>query len=249
MRTIAVIGRKGGSGKTTIAVHLAIGLHLRGRRTVMADIDPQRSAMEVLRARPGDGPTAIASAGPKLFTLQVDMARAGHDALVIDTPAVLEEDVAQAVVLADLALLVVRPTFLDLAAAVRTSDIIRRMRKPGLVVLSQALVGRGTAEALGGDPRPRRPCAPAPAEAPERDPRQGRLSDRGGRRPLDRGGRRSHRRPRDEPLLRFRRPLRLRRQASGSSPGARGKAGIRFPGIQPDKSPGRLGKNPDGSEV
>jgi chromosome partitioning protein len=147
MRTIAVIGRKGGSGKTTIAVHLAIGLHLRGRRTVMADIDPQRSAMEVLRARRDDGPKVIASTGSKLFTLQVDTARAGADALVIDTPAVLEEDVAQAVVLADLALLVVRPTFLDLAAAVRTSDIIRRLRKPGLVVLSQAPVGRGTAEA------------------------------------------------------------------------------------------------------
>src|ERR1700744_3934037 len=98
MRTIAVIGRKGGSGKTTVAVHLAIGLHLRGRRTVVADIDPQRSAIEVLKARQGDGPTAIASAGPKLFTLQVDMARAGVDAMVIDTPAVLEEDVAQAVV-------------------------------------------------------------------------------------------------------------------------------------------------------
>ena len=152
MRTIAVIGRKGGSGKTTIAVHLAIGLHLRGRRTVVADIDPQRSAMEVLRARPGDGPTAIASAGPKLFTLQVDMARAGADALVVDTPAVLEEEVAQAVVLADLALLVVRPTFLDLAAAARTSDIIRRLRKPGLVVLSQAPVQDGGNHPCG-DPR------------------------------------------------------------------------------------------------
>ena len=147
MRTIAVIGRKGGSGKTTIAVHLAVGLHLRGRRTVVADIDPQRSALEVLRARQDDGPMAIASAGPKLFTLQVDMARAGNDAMVIDTPAVLEEDVAQAVVLADLALLVVRPTFLDLAAAVRTSDIVRRMRKPGLVVLSQAPPARGASEA------------------------------------------------------------------------------------------------------
>src|SRR6202007_1098523 len=69
------------------------------------------------------------------------------DAMVIDTPAVLEEDVAQAVVLADLALLVVRPTFLDLAAAVRTSDIIRRLRKPGLVVLNQAPPARGATEA------------------------------------------------------------------------------------------------------
>jgi chromosome partitioning protein len=147
MRTIAVIGRKGGSGKTTIAVHLAIGLHLRGRATVLADTDPQRSSIDVLKARGDPGPEVTASAGPKLFALQVASTRAGADALVIDTPAVLEEAVSHAVVLCDLALLVVRPTFLDLAAALRTSDIIRSLRKPGLVVLNQAPPTRGTVEA------------------------------------------------------------------------------------------------------
>ena len=142
-----MIGRKGGSGKTTISAHLAIGLHLRGRSTLLADTDPQRSAVEVLRARKDPGPTGVVSAPGKLFALQVDLARTGADALIIDTPAVLEEEAAQAVVLSDLALLVVRPTYLDLAAAVRTSDIIRRLRKPGLVVLNQAPVGRGQVEA------------------------------------------------------------------------------------------------------
>lgn len=146
MRTIAVIGRKGGCGKTTIAAHLAIGLHLRGRSTVLADTDPQRSVVEVFKTRKDPGPAIVASAAPKLFALQLALARAHNDALVIDTPAVLEEDVAQAVVLADLALLILRPTFLDLAAAVRTSEIIRRLRKPGLVVLNQAPVARGAAE-------------------------------------------------------------------------------------------------------
>jgi chromosome partitioning protein len=146
MRTIAVIGRKGGCGKTTVAVHLAIGLHLRGCATVLADTDPQRSGLEVFRGRRGAGPVLVPSSAPKLFALQLGLARAHNQALVIDTPAVLEEDVAQAVVLADLALLVVRPTFLDLAAAVRTSDIIRRLRKPGLVVLNQAPSARGDSE-------------------------------------------------------------------------------------------------------
>jgi chromosome partitioning protein len=146
MRSVAVIGRKGGSGKTTIAVHLAIGFHLRGRRTVLADADPQRSSVEVLRARQAPGPEPVASAGAKLFALKTAMMRAGAEALVVDTPAVLEEEVVSAVVLSDLALLVVRPTFLDLAAAVRTSDIVRRLRKPGLVVLNQAPVARGTVE-------------------------------------------------------------------------------------------------------
>jgi len=146
MRSVAVIGRKGGSGKTTIAIHLAIGLHLRGRTTILADTDPQHSSIEVLKARRDAGPEAVASSGAKLFALKTAATRSGVDALVIDTPAVLEEEVVHAVVLSDLAVLVVRPTFLDLAAAVRTSDIVRRLRKPALVVLNQAPAARGAVE-------------------------------------------------------------------------------------------------------
>jgi chromosome partitioning protein len=146
MHTIAVIGRKGGSGKTTIATQLAIGLHLRGRRVVLADADPQRSSIEVLRTRTGRGPDAVATTPHKLFGLQTMALRSGVDAMVVDTPAVIEESVVHAVVLADLSLLVVRPTFLDLTAAVQTSDIIRRLRKPGLVVLNQAPPARGRVE-------------------------------------------------------------------------------------------------------
>ncbi len=51
MRNIAVIARKGGSGKTTVAVQLALAAHLRGLRTVLADTDPQGSSLEVLKAR------------------------------------------------------------------------------------------------------------------------------------------------------------------------------------------------------
>ncbi|HEX4097546.1 MAG TPA: ParA family protein, partial [Caulobacteraceae bacterium] len=53
MLTIAVVSRKGGGGKSTLAVHLAIGAHLRGFRTMVADADPQRSVGEVLKLRNG----------------------------------------------------------------------------------------------------------------------------------------------------------------------------------------------------
>jgi len=137
-----VVGRKGGAGKTTIATHLAIGFHLRGRRTLLADADPQRSSMEVLKARCDTGPQPVASSGAKLFALQTMAQRAGVDALIIDTPAVIEEEVAHAVVLSDLTIIVIRPTFLDLAGSIATVDIVRQLRKPGLVALNQAPVAR-----------------------------------------------------------------------------------------------------------
>ena len=142
MRTIAVIARKGGSGKSTVAVHMAIAAHLRGRRTLLADADPQRSSSVVLKGRREPGPACAETSGPKLFALQVSALRAQVDALMIDTAAGAEDELAHAIVLADLSLLVIRPTFLDFAAALRTSDVIRRLRKPGVIVLNQAPVSR-----------------------------------------------------------------------------------------------------------
>ena len=138
MRTIAVIALKGGSGKTTVASHIALAAHLRGLKTVVADTDPQRSATEVLRARVGGGPTCVGAIGASLFAAQIAAVGSAMDTMVIDTAAGAAEDVAQAIVVADFSLLVVRPTLMDIAAAVRTVDVIRRLRKPAMVVVNQA---------------------------------------------------------------------------------------------------------------
>ena len=146
MRTIAVIARKGGSGKTTVAVHMAIAAHLRGRRTLLADSDPQRSSSTVLRGRRDAGPDYTATCGLQLCALQMTALRREFDALVIDTAAGAEDELAHAIVLADLSLLVIRPTFLDFAAAIRTADVLRRLKKPGMIVLNQAPVSRAGTE-------------------------------------------------------------------------------------------------------
>jgi chromosome partitioning protein len=147
MRTIAVIALKGGSGKTTLATHLALAAHIRGLKVLVADIDPQRSASEVLGARDRPGPKCFATSGANLFAAQVGAVGAGIDVLVIDTAAGAVEDVGQAVVLADLCVLVVRPTLLDIAAAVRTLEVVRRLKKQVVAVVNQAPVARGGVEA------------------------------------------------------------------------------------------------------
>jgi chromosome partitioning protein len=142
MRTIATIALKGGSGKTTLATHVALAAHLRGLKTLVADVDPQRSATEVLRAREGSGPQCFGVSGSDLFAAQIAAVGAGVDLMVIDTAAGAIEDVGHAIVLADLSLLVVRPTLLDIAATVRTLDVVRRLRKQAIVVVNQAPVAR-----------------------------------------------------------------------------------------------------------
>ena len=146
MQTIAVVARKGGSGKTTIAVHMALAGHLRAIRTVFADADPQRSASEAMRGRTLPGPKLVETNGPKLFALQDRARRAGHDLLVIDTPCGPEQDVASAISIADLTLIVVRPTFLDIAAAVRSIETARRLGRPAQIVINQAYPSRAGRE-------------------------------------------------------------------------------------------------------
>jgi len=138
MRTIAVIARKGGSGKSTVALHLAIAAFLRGRKVLVADTDAQRSATHALRGRSQPGPGLVETSGAKLFALQNGALRGGVETLVIDTPAVVEEEISHAIVAADLCLLIIRPTFFDLAAAIQTGEIVRRLRKPVMAVLNQA---------------------------------------------------------------------------------------------------------------
>lgn len=147
MRTVALIARKGGSGKTTLAVHLALAAWLGRRHVLIADADEQRSATEVLKPRGDDGPTVVATTPRELNAVQMRAVREDVDLMVIDTAAGLEENLSHAIVLADLSLLVVRPTFLDIAAAVQSLQVIRRLSRPAMVVLSQAQPAREGVEA------------------------------------------------------------------------------------------------------
>ena len=147
LRTIAVIALKGGSGKTTVATHLALAAHRRGLDTLVVDTDPQHSAQDVLSARDGPGPDCVISAAPKLLAAQFAAVGLHKEMMIIDTPAGAIEDVGAALVLADLAVLVVRPTMLDLAGLVRTLGMVRKMGKPATVVMNQAPVARETIEA------------------------------------------------------------------------------------------------------
>jgi chromosome partitioning protein len=146
MKNIAVVARKGGSGKTTVAVNLAIAAHRRGCRVRLADTDPQGSAAEVMRVRSAPGPRVLRVSGDELFKLARGAPEPDDEATIIDTPAASEDAIGHAIALAHLSLLVVRPTFLDIAAALQTARILRGLRKPGLILLNQAPVPRAGAE-------------------------------------------------------------------------------------------------------
>jgi chromosome partitioning protein len=146
MRTLAVLSQKGGTGKTTLAVHLAVAAWAGQKRVLIADLDPQRSASEWRRMRVGSGPGLIESKPGALFVAQQASERAGVDLMLLDTRPSADGDTAEAIRCADLCLVVVRPSFFDLRATARMVDMTQAMGKSAAFVLNQAPPRRGERE-------------------------------------------------------------------------------------------------------
>lgn len=138
MRTIALLSSKGGTGKTTVALHLAAAAAASGRKTLIADLDPQRSACEWARDRKGSKPGVMETRSGCLFVAHQAAERGGVDLMVLDTAPSAGDEVAQAMRLADLSLIVVRPSALDLRAIARSAEMARRLNRPAVFVINQA---------------------------------------------------------------------------------------------------------------
>ena len=149
-----MLSRKGGSGKTTLAVHLAVLAQQANRRTLLIDLDPQHSAADWWRAREADTPQ-LAETDPGGLRDVLEAARAdGVELVVIDTRPSAERDAALVAALSDLILVPTRPAILDLRAVLGTIDVAKGAARRSLIVLNACPPPRGAGEAtLTGDAR------------------------------------------------------------------------------------------------
>jgi chromosome partitioning protein len=120
MKTIAIISQKGGSGKTTIAVHLAVCASQQNLKTALLDIDPQASAYEWNEARGEARLNAVKAQAGQLQGYLTTAAANGLDLAIIDTSGRSDGDSAIAAALADLILIPCRPYRFDLRSVTST---------------------------------------------------------------------------------------------------------------------------------
>lgn len=146
-RVLALLSQKGGSGKTTLAAHLAVALG-RSRRVVLVDSDPQRSASAWWRARGRDTPELIETpAGDILGSVRTIRATGAGGLIVIDTMPSVAADIASIARAADYVLIPCRPSVLDLRAIGGTVEVVKGVRKPAAIVLNAVPSPRGAGEA------------------------------------------------------------------------------------------------------
>lgn len=146
MKVPGLLAKKGGSGRTTLAVHFAACAAQPGSRVLLIDPDPQRSSAGWWRAREADTPQLVEIEPDKLRGI-LDAARDdGVDLTVIDTRPRVEVDLVQVATLADVIIIPTRPAILDLRAILGTLDIVKGGRK-AQVVPNACPAARGGAEA------------------------------------------------------------------------------------------------------
>lgn len=147
---IAVVGQKGGSGKTTVATGIATELIARGLRVLLVDADPQRTAstwrdVALEQGHEATTPTVVGMGARELTGLFATLAPQ-HDVSIIDCPPAHGEIQRAALMVADLALMPCAPSPFDVWALASSVALLReaqaiRPELRGALLLNRRIEG------------------------------------------------------------------------------------------------------------
>lgn len=156
MKVIAVLNQKGGSGKTTIATHLARALQLSGDDVLLVDSDPQGSARDWAAVREDQPLTVVGIDRP---TIERDLKNITQkDYVVIDGAPQAADLAVSAIKAADFVLIPVQPSPYDIWATADLVDLVKQRieltdgKLQAAFVVSRAIkgtrIGQDVTEAL-----------------------------------------------------------------------------------------------------
>ena len=141
-----MLSEKGGAGKTTATVHLAVAAQLAGIDAVIIDLDPQASAADWADRR-GSAPEAAAVPPARLGKLLDDLRGNGVQLAIIDTGRDSHNAGYTAAQAAHLILIPCQPGGFDFRALARTLDLCRLANKRPYILLNGMQPGANRAEA------------------------------------------------------------------------------------------------------
>jgi len=136
MKIYAIIAQKGGTGKTTLAVNLAVAAERAQLASAVIDLDPQASATVWKDLRTTDAPFVVSAQAARLPQVLETARKANAGLVVIDTAPHSENTALAAARSADLIIIPCRPAIFDLRAITNTIDLANIAKKPAAIVFN-----------------------------------------------------------------------------------------------------------------
>lgn len=156
-KIITIAQQKGGAGKTTMAAHLAVAWSASGRRRVaIIDIDPQGSLTQWYKMRErrmGEGETGLHFSAISGWRVRNEIERLSpyYDLIIVDSPPHTDAETRTAVRAADLVVVPLQPSPMDVWATSATINICKQERVPVKMVLNRVPPTAKITEAISGD--------------------------------------------------------------------------------------------------
>ena len=137
MKAIAFVTQKGGSGKSTLCINLAIAAQEAGRSVCILEMDRQATVSDWPEHRTVENPEVAQIDATQLEDVMRGLQGSAYDYVFIDTPGVDSPGTLSAIRAADLCILPCRPSPADLRAFKPTLAAIYRLEKRFAFVLNQ----------------------------------------------------------------------------------------------------------------
>ena len=137
-KIITVAQQKGGCGKSTLAMHLAVAYAQKGLATMLFDTDMQGTSSQWHAKRRKNDIGLLATSGWRL-SRDLAMAKDSNDVIIIDSPPHAEMDIKVSTRAADLVIVPIQPSPADLWAVRETVKTITAESREALVVLNRVV--------------------------------------------------------------------------------------------------------------
>ncbi len=147
----AVIMEKGGVGKTTVALNLAVAALQNGRNAAVIDIDPQATASNWTDRRSDEKPWVVPTLTARLAHAIEQAKRQGVDFIIVDTPPHSGSDAAEAARRADVVLVPVEPHLFTLEALPKLTDVLKLAGNPPTLLVINKAATQGTEAGSAAD--------------------------------------------------------------------------------------------------
>jgi chromosome partitioning protein len=151
MYIVAVIMEKGGVGKTTVALNLAVAAVQDGRNAAVIDIDQQATASNWTDRRTTEKPWVVPTLTARLSAAIEKAREQGIDFLVIDTPPHSGMDAAEAARRADVVLVPVEPHLFTLETLPKLADLLKMAGNPPAFFVVNKAATQGTEGSTAAD--------------------------------------------------------------------------------------------------